>query len=135
MLGMVLLKAIMVFLKTKCNIARSTAHICSILHFLWWTQGTINELERRQNLVGGPQHQMIVLLTSLMVWIVVLPFFCLKTSISFFVRCCIESQVKSLKVLMQLYCKQCLNWQQQYQENQRRLSGRSETYFDDELHR
>ena len=32
-LGMVLLKAIMVFLKTKCNIARSAAHICSILRF------------------------------------------------------------------------------------------------------
>ena len=96
-----------------------------------------NELERRQNLVGGPQHQMIVLLISLMVWIAVLPFFYLKTmfSMSCFVQCCIQCQVKSLKVLMQFYCKQCLNWQRQYQENQRRLGGRSETYFEDQLYR
>ena len=50
-----------------------------------------NKLERRQNLVGGPQHQMIVLLTSLMVWILVLPFFRLKTSVS----CAMLSQKSS----------------------------------------
>ena len=94
-----------------------------------------NKLERSQNLVGGPRHQMIILLVSLMVWIVVLPFFCLKTSIWCFVQCCIESQKKSLKVLMQFYYKQCLNWQQLYQENQIRLGDRNETCFDDQLHK
>ena len=53
-------------------------------------------------------HQMIVLLTSLMVWIVLLQFFCLKTSV-YFVQCCTEIQAKSLKVLMKFHCKQCLN--------------------------
>ena len=47
--------------------------------------------DSRQNLVGGPQHQMIVLLTSLMVWILVLPFFRLKTSVS----CAMLSQKSS----------------------------------------
>ena len=106
MLGMVLLKTITVFMKTRCNIARSTTHMFDLPLSLMNTRH--NELERRQNLAGGPHHQMIVLLTSLMVWIVLLQFFCLKTSV-YFVQCCTEIQAKSLKVLMEFYCKQCLN--------------------------
>ena len=103
---MVLLKTITVFMKTRCNIARSTTHMFDLPLSLMNTRH--NELERRQNLAGGPHHQMIVLLTSLMVWIVLLQFFCLKTSV-YFVQCCTEIQAKSLKVLMKFYCKQCLN--------------------------
>ena len=106
MLGMVLLKTITVFMKTRCNIARSTTHMFDLPLSLMNTRH--NELERRQNLAGGRHHQMIVLLTSLMVWIVLLQFFCLKTSV-YFVQCCTEIQAKSLKVLMKFYCKQCLN--------------------------
>ena len=103
---MVLLKTITVFMKTRCNIARSTTHMFDLPLSLMNIRH--NELERRQNLAGGPHHQMIVLLTSLMVWIVLLQFFCLKTSV-YFVQCCTEIQAKSLKVLMEFYCKQCLN--------------------------
>ena len=103
---MVLLKTITVFMKTRCNIARSTTHMFDLPLSLMNTRH--NELERRQNLAGGSHHQMIVLLTSLMVWIVLLQFFCLKTSV-YFVQCCTEIQAKSLKVLMKFYCKQCLN--------------------------
>ena len=78
---MVLLKAVVVLLKTKCNVTCYTAYVSSTFNIFLMNKKH-NELERVQSEVNDPQCQMMDLLTSSMVWIAEQLFFCLKTSVS-----------------------------------------------------